>query len=463
MPELAEVQTVVDTLKGLIKDKCIRDIDIYYPRIIEGDIESFKKRLIGQHFRRFLRRGKYLLFEMDDVTLVSHLRMEGKYFFEKGDAPNTRHTHVVFYFTDGTKLAYNDTRKFGRMELIAKRENYDDFKNLGPEPFSDHFNVDYICHYLADEKKAIKTVLLDQHFVAGIGNIYADEILFAIKVNPLMPAMFLDIKTIERLIEETRRILNAAIKAGGTTIRSYTSSLGVTGRFQLSLRAHQKEGEPCPDCETLIVKTKVGGRGTYYCPHCQILPHRIALTGMMGSGKSTVLAYLEEKYAFKTFSADKEVRRLYKEDKEVQKHILTAYPELAKDEMIDLTKLAALIFHDAKAKKAIESLIFPRVLESYKAFSIHETITIAEIPLLYEAQMDKYFDHVLVLSSKQKVALERLKKRGLKTKDVKERTNSQMPIKEKIKRADWHITNDGTLAELYAKIDMWIDKDVRKK
>ena len=269
MPELPEVQTVLDTLEYRIKDLEIKDIKILYKPIVECSTRTFKNKLIGQHFRNFKRRGKYLLFEMDDITLVSHLRMEGKYFIMDENDPLSKHDHVIFYLSNNKQLRYNDVRKFGRMELIDKKEDYRDFKKLGPEPFSSEFSLKYCKQYLKDKKMPIKTVLLDQSFVAGIGNIYADEILFAIKVNPLKNANTLNDDQIKDLIKNTRAILKKAIKAGGTTIRSYTSSLGVTGRFQLSLKIHTLS--ECKVCKSEVKKITVGGRGTYYCPKCQKL------------------------------------------------------------------------------------------------------------------------------------------------------------------------------------------------
>lgn len=267
MPELPEVQTVLNTLEHKIKNKRIDDIKIFYKPIISLNPIKFKKTLIGQHFRNFKRRGKYLLFEMDDVTLVSHLRMEGKYYVEDSLNKVEKHTHVIFKLSNGKDLRYNDVRKFGRFELFEKSDSYDDFKNLGPEPFSKEFNFKYVKSYLSKLKKPIKEVLLDQSFVAGVGNIYADEICFAIKVLPTKPCSVLSDEQMKDLIKSTRRILSSAIKAGGTTIRSYTSSLGVTGRFQLKLNVHTLD--TCRVCHSKIKKIRVGGRGTYYCPKCQ--------------------------------------------------------------------------------------------------------------------------------------------------------------------------------------------------
>lgn len=266
MPELPEVQTVLDTLRYQIKDREIIDIEVIYKPIIASDINEFLK-LKGQHFRDFKRRGKYLLFVMDDVILLSHLRMEGKYFLMEHDEPIGKHQHVIFKLDNGKDLRYNDVRKFGRMEILPKDYDLSKLKNLGPEPFSEDFSYSYVKNYLANVHKPIKEVLLNQSFVAGIGNIYADEICSAIKINPLTKASDLNEKDINNLIESTRLILNEAIEAGGTTIRSYTSSLGVSGRFQLNLRVHTLK--KCPLCHSDIIKIRVGGRGTYYCPICQ--------------------------------------------------------------------------------------------------------------------------------------------------------------------------------------------------
>lgn len=267
MPELPEVETVLRTLETKIKDREIVGIKVIYKPIVDLDCKLFKKKLIGQHFRDFKRRGKFLIFEMDDISFISHLRMEGKYYILNKDYPIDKHTHVIFYLDNGEEFRYHDVRKFGRMELMDKKDDYFDFKELGPEPFDKAFNLDYCKKYLNNKNKPIKEVLLDQSFVAGIGNIYVDEILWDISVNPIRPANKLKDEEIKAMISSTRKILKKAIKAGGTTIRSYTSSLGVTGRFQLSLNCHTKD--VCKRCGGKIKKIRVGGRGTYYCPKCQ--------------------------------------------------------------------------------------------------------------------------------------------------------------------------------------------------
>ena len=268
MPELPEVETVLRTLENRIKDQEIVDIKVLYEPIVQNK-DSFIKSLLHQHFRDFLRRGKYLIFKMDDIYFVSHLRMEGKYYIQKPDEPTNKHNHIIFALSNGMELRYNDTRKFGRMEIYPLDTDLNHLFDLGVEHLSDNFNIEYLKPILNNSSHSIKQDLLDQHIIAGIGNIYADEICFYAKINPACKSKYLDDITINLIVEGTKAILQKAIEAGGTTIRSYTSSLGVTGRFQLSCKVHQKENQQCEICGSLIKKTVVAGRGTYYCPSCQ--------------------------------------------------------------------------------------------------------------------------------------------------------------------------------------------------
>ncbi len=269
MPELPEVETVVRTLENMIQDRRIEQIEVRWDKTVEGNTEEFKQKLLHQHFRSFKRRGKYLLFEMDDHTLCVHLRMEGKFFVQDPTEAISKHVHVIFLLDDGTQLRYHDTRKFGRMEIIAKSETYDDFKELGLEPFDSRLNVDYLNAKRKGKSISLKQFLLDQHNIAGIGNIYADEICFRMKLHPATKVSRLSKQDLTHCIIAAQDVLASAIAKGGTTIRSYTSSLGVTGRFQLEIQVHAHEGEPCVRCNTPIKKIRHATRGTYFCPCCQ--------------------------------------------------------------------------------------------------------------------------------------------------------------------------------------------------
>ncbi len=270
MPELPEVETVKETLKKQILGKKIHRVQVLYEGIIATDVETFKESLINQTFLDIKRRGKFLIFELDDYYLVSHLRMEGKYFLKKEKDPLLKHEHVIFYLDDDMTLRYHDTRKFGKMYLVMKAHLYDDtpLKDLGLEPWDNDLSPAYLMAKFQNNKP-IKTLLLSQDIITGIGNIYADEILFKCGINPMKKGNKITEEECQKIITNTQEILENAITKGGTTIRSYTSSLGVIGHFQNDLLVHNQEGKDCKVCHNTIKKVKVNGRGTYYCPKCQ--------------------------------------------------------------------------------------------------------------------------------------------------------------------------------------------------
>ena len=271
MPEIAEVETVRNTLKERILNKKIKEVKVFYEPMIESDLVSFKKNLIGASFIDIKRRGKWLIFETEHYYLLSHLRMEGKYFIKDKNEVKEKHEHVIFIFEVDTTLRYCDTRKFGRMNLVLKAdlENVESIKKQGLEPGDEQLTSEYLLKKFKNKKLPIKTVLLDQTIISGLGNIYANEVLFYAKINPLKPACNLTKDECEQIVVGSDIIIREAIRMGGTTIRSYTSSLGVTGRFQQNLKVHKREKEPCLECSTLIENVKVGGRSTYYCSMCQ--------------------------------------------------------------------------------------------------------------------------------------------------------------------------------------------------
>ena len=271
MPEIAEVETVRNVLKKRILNKRINDVKVYYNKMIDNNIDDFKKILIGNEFHDILRKGKWLIFELKNHYLLSHLRMEGKYFTKNHNEPHIKHEHVVIEFNDNTDLRYHDTRKFGRMKLIKKDElnNTIEIQKQGKEPMDDTLNSDYLLTKFKSKTMPIKTCLLDQEIISGLGNIYADEVLYGASINPLRKANTITKKECNNIISSSKKIILKAIEEGGTTIKSYTSSLGVTGNYQNYLKVHKKEGIPCIKCGTPIKKIKVGGRSTYYCEKCQ--------------------------------------------------------------------------------------------------------------------------------------------------------------------------------------------------
>jgi len=279
LPELPEVENVRQGLDELIVGETVTNVEARWPRIIDSPpANQFSNRLSGQTVEKVSRRGKFLLFYFTDDVLISHLRMEGKYQLvkpaEKGQLPRrTKHTHVIFHFTSGNELRYLDVRKFGRMNLVKKGEEFDhkSLKKLGPEPTPDAFKLGEMQELLTRRTKAIKGVLLDQKLVVGIGNIYADEILFDAKVHPVTPGNRLTEAEESRLHRSILTIIESAVEKGGTTIRSYKNAFGDVGMYQDQLQVYGKEDEECVNCGTMIEKIKVAGRGTHYCPVCQPL------------------------------------------------------------------------------------------------------------------------------------------------------------------------------------------------
>lgn len=268
MPELPEVETVRRVLQREVKGKKILSASIYWENIIASPkVKEFEEKIQNQVIKNIDRYGKWLMFELSDYYLLSHLRMEGKYFIRDTKDSKEKHQHVIFHLDDGTDLRYNDTRKFGKMYLLDKDEVFNEkpLKDLGLEPWDKNLDADYLKRKM--KGKPIKTELLDQSIITGIGNIYADEILFACKINPTLPANTLTQTDYNNIIYNTRKILTEAIENGGTTVKSYTSAEGVHGRFQSHLNVHTKDY--CPKCKGDIIKITVGGRGTYYCANCQ--------------------------------------------------------------------------------------------------------------------------------------------------------------------------------------------------
>ena len=269
MPELPEVETVRRALLSKLKGKTIKEITILHNNVFEGqDVSIIKNEIKDQVINDILRRGKWLEFVLDDYYLLSHLRMEGKYVYRKIDEEIEKHQLILFNINNEFSLRYRDVRKFGKMHLVKKEDiNKSPLSKLGLEPWDKKLSPSYLKEKYKNKSLPIKTVLLDQSIIVGIGNIYADEILFLSKINPYKKAKDLNNKELQSIIDNTKQVLDKAIEEGGTTIRSYTSE--VEGHNQNNLYVHQRKDEKCLVCDHVIIKDKIGGRGTYYCPKCQ--------------------------------------------------------------------------------------------------------------------------------------------------------------------------------------------------
>lgn len=276
MPELPEVETIRKTLKELVVGETIQAVTVTWPKIIKhpDDAQRFTELIKGESIKDIHRKGKFLLFELSNYTLVSHLRMEGKYgVFERDEILN-KHVHVVFDFESGKQLRYQDVRKFGTMHLFSKEEaeKQKPLSLLGPDPFEEAYSMEQIIPVIQKSDRVIKNILLDQQIVAGLGNIYVDETLYRAQVHPLRKGSTLTELELKTILDQAKQTLQEAVEQGGTTIRSYINSQGQIGMFQQQLFAYGQENKPCKRCGHLISKMKVSNRGTHVCEVCQPLP-----------------------------------------------------------------------------------------------------------------------------------------------------------------------------------------------
>lgn len=269
MPELPEVQTILDALLPLVQEQPIRGVSVLWPGVIDRPpLDVFVDWMRGRRVVSADRRGKYMLFELDDGrVLVMHLRMTGEMRVEAADMPFHKHDRLAFHLANGQDWRFKDMRKFGRAYLVEDAEEV--IHKLGPEPLSEAFSTAYVAGRLSGRTAPIKSLLLDQRLVAGIGNIYADEALFRARIHPLRQGGALRAGETAALVEAVQGVIRQALEQMGTTLRDYRRPDGSIGEFQNSLQVFRRTGEPCPSCGTPIRRIVVGGRSTHFCPQEQ--------------------------------------------------------------------------------------------------------------------------------------------------------------------------------------------------
>ncbi len=288
MPELPEVETVVRDLNKKIVGKKIKKVEIFNPKIVKNRKKVFVDFLEGQKIKKVSRRGKLIMifFQKDEKTLIIHFRMTGQLIFQeknkiiagghnqKGMLENlpNKYSHTVVTFSDNSQLFYNDVRQFGYLQLVSWEELNKILLKFGYEPLEKSFNLKEFETLIFKYKyKNIKAFLLDQSLVAGIGNIYADEILFATKVKPHRKTGDLEKKEIKKMFQNIKKILQKAVDFRGTTFNNYRDADGVKGSFKKMLKVYQRQNEKClrQNCSGVIQKIKIAGRGTHFCSICQ--------------------------------------------------------------------------------------------------------------------------------------------------------------------------------------------------
>jgi len=456
MPELPEVETVINILKPLIIGKEVKKVEVYYDRLIQSDINVFGPSLVDKKILNVTRYGKYIFIHFSgDLVIISHLRMEGKFRYTTEQNPRKKHTSAMFFFKDGSFLAFDDTRKFGLMFLTTEKEYQENpmIKKLGVEAnkVKDE-DLPFIIKSL-HKNKAIKELLLDQTIMTGIGNIYADETLYATKIHPLTKGKDISDEKIIEITKNAKIILDKAIELGGSTIHSFHPSEGVDGRFQEVLTCYGREGDLCPNCGTRFHKIFVGGRGTTFCPNCQVdhsLEKAIGITGPIGSGKSETLKYLA-KLGYFSLNCDEIIHELYREPhiKAKISSILKAPFDIDNRALVNNAK--AIMINNKDIKQRVENYIYPLLEEKLiKEINDHEKVAI-EVPLLFKAHFEYMFKTIIVLQISKEQQIKNLEKRGDNVSSSKKLNSDYAYDKNnpKIKI----VTTNGDLEYLYHQID----------
>lgn len=265
MPELPEVETLVRILRPALSGKIILESDLRWNRSLASPSPAkFKKQIIGQEVVDLSRRGKFLRLHLSTSNLLIHLRMSGDLLVVLGGYQPAKHDRLILKLTNDAMLVFNDPRKFGRIWLV--KDPTEIFRDLGPEPLSGEFTPFRLHTALHARHRQLKPLLLDQTFLAGLGNIYTDEALFQAKLHPQTLSDSVSVEQAEALWVAIREVLEAGIRHNGSSIDWVYRG----GDFQNHLRVYGRTGKPCPDCGTKIKRIVIGQRGTHFCPHCQV-------------------------------------------------------------------------------------------------------------------------------------------------------------------------------------------------
>ncbi|QSB06191.1 bifunctional DNA-formamidopyrimidine glycosylase/DNA-(apurinic or apyrimidinic site) lyase [Natronoglycomyces albus] len=276
MPELPEVETVRRGLHRRFVGQQLHGVEVYHPRTVRrhlAGMADFSARLVDRTISDTGRRGKFMWLTLDDeTTLLCHLGMSGQFLAQEADHPTHKHLRTRFRFTSGqTQLWFVDQRTFGHLQLSDVTGNVPQaIEHIGPDPFEGEFDIDACARRLRSRRSPIKTALLDQSLVSGIGNIYADEALWRSGVHGLRRCSHLAIDEAHTILKHAREVMAEAIEAGGTSFDDlYVNTNGESGYFERSLDAYGRAGQPCRCCQSIMRREVIGGRSSYSCPRCQ--------------------------------------------------------------------------------------------------------------------------------------------------------------------------------------------------
>ena len=457
MPELPEVETVKRILEPLLIGRKILSVELFREKNIFTDPKEFASSLPGKKIVSLTRKGKYLLFHLEDAfVLLAHLRMEGKFFLKEENAPYGKFDLIALHLDNGKKLIYQDVRKFGGMGLYREKDLLKEsaLSHLGKEPFE--WDEKEFARAMKGKKGPIKEVIMDQSFVAGIGNIYADESLFASRIHPRTPADSLSEEEATSLLFNARRIMQEAIDLGGSTIHSFHPFEGVNGAMQNKLLAYGNKDNPCPRCGYPLKKTTVGGRGTTYCPICQrnkAMPFVLLLTGPIHSGKSLARAFFQGQ-GYQALDADQIVKLLYQKKEIIQKAKQVLGKNALSRNKINGKAVLGIFLKSPKKKKEWEQYIHPLVKKeiekALKQIGPNQKVCL-ECQLPFESKIDLLADMIVLVTADPKNRKARLLEEG-RDADQLLSLNQDYPLSLAKRKADFILENDGTIEDFTKKL-----------
>lgn len=459
MPELPEVETVKRILTEKISGQRIISADILYPRSLATDRSVFLQGIerCHPHITSFSRKGKFLIAELSNkAKLIFHLRMEGKLFVhdKEGFSPS-KHTRAVFTL-DSCILTFDDVRKFGRIWYYPEGEDPACLKDVGPDALN--LDPEYVFEKMKNCHKPVKEFLTDQSLIAGIGNIYADEICFSCRLNPFAPAMDQADETVaENIAREAERILRASIANNGSTIHSYKAAENVSGNFQSFLKVYGREGEKCEVCKTPIMKRFLKGRGTSFCPQCQHIPAIIGVCGGIASGKSEICRFISE-HGYRYISCDEMAKKLY-EDPLLKKSLTSIAPEMFDPEgAVIKPKLKEALTSDRKLRRRWLAATWSRLKDE-----INELLNqqpgqrfVIEAPLLFQAHLDSLCRYKFIAVAADPIS--HLRSRHDPDPEKSLRFGNTNQWEKYVPECDAVIHTDDTLASLAAEVDSCLIK-----
>ncbi len=452
MPELPEVETVKRELLN-IKNKVLDKPIIYYANCIKTPIDEYENGLVNNWVIDIDRYGKFLIIKLSNNTkILFHLRMEGKLFVVDKNNHSIKHLSLFIPFLNSNDgLAFYDTRKFG-VTYLLKNEDKGPLAKLGKEPFEIE-NASYLYSKYHKSNKYLKELLLNQEIMCGLGNIYADEVLFSSSLSPFMKGKDVTLKQCDDILENSKKILNEAILNKGSTIRTYKASQHVKGSFQSFLKVYSRENQKCLKCNSYFIKKrKLDGRGTSYCSKCQHTGYSICITGKIASGKSEVLKMLKERN-FVIFSADDEIKNMY-QDASFLKVLKNKFSLIFDNNKLNKEKIFKLLFSDDKFNREYLSCINSELKKRINEFIIkNDGVKKAfEVPRVFDAKMEKMFDFIIGVESinQEKHLIKREKNNNRLS------FNKLNAYDSNIDKIDYIIHNDFELKSLEEEVDKMI-------